>query len=81
MWSNAKLKHLYPQSGIKILVFPQKIILTGFASTPLFADIPEFLKMVLKTLEGDEAFNFKNEEGWFKGPVFTHVDDLTLAGE
>ena len=36
--------------------------------------------MGLKTLEGDKAFYFLNEEGKFKGSVLIHIDDFTLAG-
>ena len=40
-----------------------------------------FLKMEMKTHEGDKAFYFKNDGGILKGAILTHVDDFTLAGE
>ena len=39
------------------------------------------LNMVLKTIEGDEAFYLKNEGGQLKGGILIQVDDFTLAGE
>ena len=41
----------------------------------------EFLnKLHLKTIEGDEAFYYKQVDGDFQGAVLTHVDDFELTG-
>ena len=37
-------------------------------------------KLGLKTVEGDEAFYFRNFDGKFHGSVLTHVDNLEVAG-
>ena len=36
-------------------------------------------KLSLKTVEGDEAFYFRNIDGRFYGAVLTHVDDFEVA--
>ena len=37
-------------------------------------------KLHLKTIEGDEAFYYRNIDGNFHGAVLTHVDDFELTG-
>ena len=37
-------------------------------------------KLHLKTIEGDEAFYYRNVDGDFQGAVLTHVDDFKLTG-
>ena len=37
-------------------------------------------KLHLKTIEGDEAFYYRNIDGDFHGAVLTHVDDFELTG-
>ena len=37
-------------------------------------------KLHLETIEGDEAFYYKNVDGDFHGGVLTHVDDFELTG-
>ena len=37
-------------------------------------------KLHLKTIEGDKAFYYKNQDGDFQGAVLTHVDDFELTG-
>ena len=39
-----------------------------------------FMQENLKTLPGDEAFYFKNENGNLIGMIITHVDDFQIAG-
>ena len=37
-------------------------------------------KLLLKMIEGDEAFYYKNMDGDLHGGVLTHVDDFELMG-
>ena len=37
-------------------------------------------KLHLKTIEGDEAFYYRNLDGDFHGAVLTHVDDFEVTG-
>merc|ERR1712243_286491 len=37
-------------------------------------------KLNLKTVEGDEAFYYRNLDGDFHGAVLTHVDDFEVTG-
>ena len=39
-----------------------------------------FNKLYLKTIEGYEAFYYKNLDGDFQGAVLTHIDDFELTG-
>ena len=37
-------------------------------------------KLNLKTVEGDEAFYYRNLDSDFHGAVLTHVDDFEVTG-
>ena len=37
-------------------------------------------KLQLKTVEGDEAFYYRNLNGDFQGALLTHVDDFEVTG-
>ena len=38
------------------------------------------MELVLKVMDGDEAFYYLHEEGELKCAVQTHLDDFSLAG-